>query len=405
MRLGFGGFEALHGKPERATTAGGVVFDSADPLSGLVSLVCGEDEFAYCQFSPSGSGIADRFYYARARFRFNSLPVTSEVTILAYKQAGFFVPGRSVNLTPAGKLKLSGSGTVSDVTLVTGQEYIIEFSTRRNTTLNRMDQELRVDGVSQLSNTDVSSIRNPDRVDFGFAGLTADGAEVVLDDWAVNDDTGATQNSWPGVDRRVAMLFPTGDAARDAGWVRWGGSTTDLWEAVNNRPPVSTANGDSRIVNEVATAVEEYEASFPAWSTVLPAGATPRLMAATANFSRDFTAVDMGIGLALAPDGLTFGTEKTSSINNNPGTYPTNWGDMLTDAVDASAIDTADTPHVKVRKGTANVADLVVNHLGILVEYEEGVAPPAPLEQKARVGGAWVTAGRKIKTSAGWRET
>src|SRR5213079_3376565 len=78
-----------------------------------------------------------------------------------------------------------------------------------------------------------------------FGWITNPGASKVLniDDVAINDISGTTQTSWPG-EGNIVLLKPTSDN-QIGSWTGGAGGTTNLWDAVNNTPPVGITGGSN----------------------------------------------------------------------------------------------------------------------------------------------------------------
>ncbi len=77
-----------------------------------------------------------------------------------------------------------------------------------------------------------------------------------FDDVAVNDQTGTNENSYPPREGKVVSLYPISDNSR-VNWLGGAGGTTNLYDAVNNRPPIGTATETD------LTQIEELGGSNP----------------------------------------------------------------------------------------------------------------------------------------------
>lgn len=80
---------------------------------------------------------------------------------------------------------------------------------------------------------------------FGFAGLLAAAGTTncYVDDIAINDTSGTDENSWPNLNGKVVLALPVADKVRGgtAPWTGGVGGTTNLFDAINNTPPIGTA--------------------------------------------------------------------------------------------------------------------------------------------------------------------
>ena len=90
---------------------------------------------------------------------------------------------------------------------------------------------LQIDGVDEVTGTaTVTSVNSI----WGFAGTEASAVDVYFDDVIV-DDTGFLAPS------KVALLLPISDNSRTTLWTGGTGGTTNLYDAVNNTPPIGSA--------------------------------------------------------------------------------------------------------------------------------------------------------------------
>lgn len=94
-----------------------------------------------------------------------------------------------------------------------------------------------------------------------------------IDDVALNDNTGAAQNSWCGTGR-VTLILPTGDSAR-TGFLVGSAATTNLFDAVNNIPPTgvlfTARTATSQIYDATSNTTDNYQ---PTMQTYTAAGVT-----------------------------------------------------------------------------------------------------------------------------------
>lgn len=199
-------------------------------------------------FKPLPSALADTVF-CRAYMQFTDLPTTGG-QILNFKVASAIV---SCRLSSGGKFQLwnetgtpaqIGSNSAATVTAADGIWYRVELSVTIGT--GSVDAcELQVDGVSVASGSSLSltdTVIQSMQVGWCVAGM---GTSKVCyaDDVAVNNSTGASQNTWPGPGK-VVLLLPTSD--NSAGSWRAGSAANAaangaLFEAINNTPPVGTA--------------------------------------------------------------------------------------------------------------------------------------------------------------------
>src|SRR5215831_1775544 len=85
---------------------------------------------------------------------------------------------------------------------------------------------------------------------FFSAGNNNGGAVYYIDDVALNDASGSSETSYPA-DGHVVILNSISDNARGSNWVAGAGGTTNLFDAVNNYPPVGLAVGSETNTSQV----------------------------------------------------------------------------------------------------------------------------------------------------------
>ena len=196
-----------------------------------------------------GGFTLDRAYFARAYFRFtDASPATVAYPIGAYTSTTLSAASGSTNGTltlrsgaaPGTAIGSPSSGLSDNTWYMLSSEIIVP--TAGSGTL-----EARLDG-SVFATSAAASVGTTGATGaFRFGNLVAStaGLKVYTDDVAVNDDQGANQNSYPGAGK-VILLKPTADSAI-GNWVSpqtTGDDTTDLWDNVNNTPPLGVAHLD-----------------------------------------------------------------------------------------------------------------------------------------------------------------
>jgi hypothetical protein len=95
------------------------------------------------------------------------------------------------------------------------------------------------------------------------------------DDIAINDSTGTSENSWPG-ESKIVLLRPVSDSARGANWTAGAGGTTNLWDAIDNEPPVgktlATATNTTQVKNVAKDRTGNYDTALGAYSAAVSSG-------------------------------------------------------------------------------------------------------------------------------------
>lgn len=247
--------------------------------------------------------------------------------------------------------------------------------------------DVRVDGSSVLSGTFDGNTTVPiDRFSFGrpTAGITWD-----FDDCALNDSSGSDQNSWPG-EGKVLLCVPTSDS-QVGSWTGGAGGTTNLFAAVDNKPPTGTATETDTTQIENAdgspdNATDEYRANLQSYTTAgLPGGATITVLQAMCIHGEDVaTSTKTGsiginsnpavglFGFTVAADAGALGTFAASGANNWRNTYGT-------PAYNPS-VTAGTSPVLALRKTDTGTRVVSVCAVGIYFEYTEatGLPPDGP---------------------------
>jgi hypothetical protein len=324
--------------------------------------------------------VLGRTYFLRAYLNFPVLPASNlSVMILA---VGTATVGATVVLTTTGTLQLWAGGAQrgSDSgALSTGTWYMVEVSL--NIGSGSVDScELRLAGASVASATALglsdSAITNF-RLGAGVTGLTAASFTLYVDDVALNDDQGASQSSWPG-DGKIVALRPTSDNAVGTGWVDGDGAGT-LFGSVENNPPAGTttpADG-TQIKNLTSTTTGNYDANMTTYTAAgLAAGDTVTLVQAVCDHGEGIaTNTKLGaLQIVSNPaqaveDGFTYGDDV-----GGVGAWPNNWRGFFGIAQVAPSVTLGTAPVLRVGKRTASTREVEVDLMAIMVEY----VPAAP---------------------------
>lgn len=241
--------------------------------------------------------------------------------------------------------------------------------------------DLRLDGVAVSTGTTWWSA--PDSNAYFHAGIMAiegqpagsvtSGEAVFLSDLALNTETGASQNSWPG-DGKVILLRPISDNARSAGMLAGGGATTNLWDALNNVPPVGVALGSatntSQIKDAANNATDNYDANLQTYTTGgLVAGDTVTLVQAIGVIGNS-TANNRNVAIRAVSNPADAAETNIGTGGTAVATYPTNWVGYGRGALVYAPTPTFGTsPVVRFGKRTASTDSAMCCALGLLVEY------------------------------------
>lgn len=247
--------------------------------------------------------------------------------------------------------------------------------------------QLRIDGadITLLDNNDLitpKTVTNawfstmPDRIaingwaDMFNSQITGDGAAgVYYDNVAINDNQGASETSWCGPGQ-VWLLRPASDNARGANWTTGAAGTTNLWDALNNTPPVGTASpggATSQIKNAAKDTTGLYTANMETYTAVgIPTSHQIKLVQGLmVGGSSAAAALAMGVNVATNP-------VIAETVGNTPavaiGAHPTNWVAQRTAVSYAPTVTRGTAPTMSVRKNTSSTNAVHIEELALIVE-------------------------------------
>jgi hypothetical protein len=220
------------------------------------------------QFSTSATD-----YYARGYFNITNLP-TSDVPIMRYD--GGATAQVEIRLRTTGALAFynatAGTQIGSDSAAIsTGFWYRLEMRALRASTTSVTNVEALVDGVS-LGSAVLALTATSGTGLFRLGWVAAPGANKVLnvDDCAVNDAGSTNQVGYPGAGN-ILPLLPVSDNARGTNWVAGAGGTSNLFDALDNTPPVglalASATNTSQIKNVTSDTTGNYDANLTDYTT------------------------------------------------------------------------------------------------------------------------------------------
>lgn len=334
-RLYTGGAEIeLAAGPEYNSITGTVTRDTSTFRSGGAAFKCdsGAGGVTLITFNSgvSGGGLT---YFLRAYMNFSSVTPASTIKIMHLGATTDIY----VQLTTDSKLQLKrGDGgsfvqAVQSAPLSTGVWYRIEMSaTLDGTATNFTDATMRLNGTTIATGSGFTEAAGAAAAAAGWIDSPGASRVVYVDDIALNNSSGANQNSWPG-DGKVILMTPTSDSQRGS-WTGGAGGTTNLWDAINNTPPIGTAtetnltqieNSDSSPDN----ATDEYRGDCGSYLTAgVGASDTINTIHALCNHGEDVTtntktgSFGFQANPAVAYHTFAFGNDAGAL-----GTYPSLW--------------------------------------------------------------------------------
>ena len=357
---------------------------------------------------------AGRTFFVRVYFCFLNLP-NSTVSIIQFFQT---VTNRvSARLTPGGKLQLydhqaaAQIGSDSSATIVLGQWYRVELSVTSVGSTNIESCALRLDGAA-VANGNIATPGVAPNCRWGWLETPGDNKILFMDDAAGNDSAGSVNNSWPG-DGKVILMRPISDA-QVGSWTGGAGGTSNLFEAVNNAPPIGTASETDLTQIESVDAsgnnsADEYRANC---GTYLAAGiADADVITAIQTFCCH--GEDVATGTKVGSMGAqsnpveTYGTFNFGLDSGALSTHPTNWRWSKNTVIEAPSVDKSLPLILGLRKTDAGTAIAACSFIGVYVDYipaavTASVGPNAP-GSGANVAGAnadWINPGNVLTDNA-----
>lgn len=331
----------------------------------------------------SGSASAPTTKYYRTYVNFTAFPASTIPVLMAGAAA-------SLRVTSAGAIQLWGDGTQTlqigsdGPTLNLGQWYCLEIRATIDTG-STDEAEGRVDGTTFASGTalNLGSDTLSSQVQAGWTAAPGASKVMYIDDLAVNDNTGAAQNTWCGQGRLV-LLLPISDAARASLWTGGVGGTTNLFDAVNNTPPIGTAAETDLTQIEhaggAAGTTDAYDANLTTYATAgMKAGDRFRVAYGVIVTGEDVTTGDK----LLSFEGLSNPVIASSGSFNvfaaggstAVGTYPTGWKFTTIGFSYDQAVAIGTSPVLRVVRPETATRVASVCFMGLFVEYEDGVPP------------------------------
>lgn len=346
-------------------------------------------------------------YYARAYFNFFGLPpLNAQVMAWQDQTNPLGNPTVAAVLTPAGKFQLwnvvtntqigsDSAATVANTTL--GPWYRLELSFNHPSgSADFTNVELRVDGVTVASGTATGaspSLGGSNGLLLGYINATSGGIgtrECYIDDVAVNDSVGTSQNTWPG-EGKIVVLRPTSDNAR-GGWTAGAGATASLFAALNSTPTgkaVASETNTSQIKSVLNSATDNYDANMTSYTAAgIGSTDTITLVVAACNHAEGTTTGTKLGALKIVSnpaqsteDGFTYGSDGTAA-----GAFPTNWVTTQGSTQYSPTVVKGTAPVVRVGKRSSTNNEVDVDMLALTVEYVAGAAVTAAPHRAALLG-------------------
>jgi hypothetical protein len=366
----------------RLWTAGAEVDDfKVEGITLAVTTSTGTVRTGTRSFSPTSgqaptfsfTGATARSYFFRAYINIES-NVGGLTTIMSLSASG---AGFNARLDASRLLSLYTQAGVqigsASAALTIGQWYRVELRMKVGTGATD-EAELLLDGVQvAVSTTQNVTDSAPTSAILNNGG----GSTIYYDDLALNDDQGASQNTWPG-DGKVVLLLPISDNARAAKWTGGIGGTTNLFAAVDNTPPVGKLSASATDTTQIehagsaAGTTDAYDANMTTYTTAgIAAGDTIN----TIHFI-EADGEDIATGTKLlnfevlsnpviaSPGNVTAGSDVGAC-----GTYPTNWTVHASPPVYNPSVTVGTSPVMRARRPETASRVASVCFMGMYVDF------------------------------------
>lgn len=227
------------------------------------------------------------------------------------------------------------------------------------------------------------------------------GSDATLDDFALNDSTGASETSWPGGagnDCRIYETTPISDNAAGSTWALGdnsaiGASPNNATNSVDNRPPEGVV--DSTVAGNVAknkqirnaTSIASGATSQVDLNCEAPQDAGINQFGVTVNswiLAMPFAWTGAPVATSPAAGALQITANPAQGAELNfgnfyhgsvvAGTWPNGWITRRGTITYAPSVSLSTNPVVRIGKRTASTRIAMVSAVGVV--YEAAVTPP-----------------------------
>jgi hypothetical protein len=315
------------------------------------------------------NGVLGRNYYVRAWIRFPANPSASQPIIFSSNGT---TQGVTVRANTNGTLSLLRGTTVLGTTaaLAVDTWHLVQLRLKHVSGVTD-DAELFVNGVSIGSGAGTAAVDTVPSITIGrFATGTY---TIYFDDVAINDDQGADENSWPSDNGAVIFLKPVADEQVGVGWQAGAGSKTNLWDAIDNTPPIgsSSPTNTSQIANNSTDGLL-YDARIEPYASRLTGIVKLVQPLAYHGFSLSGGVTQAVTGVSNPASAQVTGVSPSSAV----GVFPSNWSLIRGTAVNGDITDRNTGAVLRFEKVTLVGATSYCCQLGLMVEYVPVVSGP-----------------------------
>lgn len=414
---------ATNGEGQATLCTGAPTFDTAEPWSGTGWMKCAKA--AQNLFNVDITGVAGRTYYAQVVVKLSDvLSAFLQEGLVEYRHAGgtlieFAVEdtgseheGEFVIIKEAGGAEEFHTGIFPTA----NTPYILELAVTVPAAGNgSFAYKIRDEDGNLLAEASFPSVNlgtaQVARVRTGHGNSAENESDIHVAQFIVNDGTGEDENSWVGP-QKVAMLKPTVDGGKAAGFLNGAGGGTNLYKALDNYPPAGVANAsktaESQIYSLSNNNTDDYNAECPSYDTPvaeggggLSAGDEVKVVMGIARGGYNSTTSRL-LAVRLTEQPATEEATKSSGTTT-AAAEPTGWTTLTTEAMYADPEDPELTgkPIVRVRKGTATTTAIFYDMVGVYVSYLPEVAGAEPVTLSLSTVAAQSSASANLKATTG----
>lgn len=343
-----------------------------------------------------------RDYFASFAFKFDVLPTAATTKIFGWSNNGGSNQVVLAGITSAGKIYLADGlnaqiGSVSTMTIQTGRWYVLQSKMQFNSGASDDRAELKIyDTVTTTSETIAStttasfSTNIPAAFVVGIISNPGVNLNMWIDDVIMNDDQGASNNTYPDPTEVIVPLRPVSDNAR-GNWTAGAGGTTNLYQALDNVPPVglssASATDTSQIKDVTSSATSDADFNCKSYTAAgISAADTITSVMAAANASQaTATTISVGVSIVSNPSN----TEGTDSNNLVASLWGLGWTGSwpTTIPVNAPTVTLGTQPVLRIGKRTATTTGLHVDAAAIIVGVVPSPSTDTTFAQDARITG------------------
>lgn len=324
-----------------------------------------------------------RFYLC-----FGALPTTSAAVF----KLGDNVSDVFVRVTSAGALQLFASGSQVGSDYAAGivadgvTWYRFEVAATGNGSAIVSSIEVRLEGVTAFNSAVTTATAGPSpRI--GWPEAPGANKSVYVDDYGINDSTGAAQNTWLG-DGKVVLLKPISLNLNGGSWTDDNAATTSaaLTAALDNTPPKGIADttaggGDHQVRNAAANSSLDMNLTTYATAGIASVDTINVVIPICGTAAPVVTAAKTGsLGITTNPTiaNIAFVNGGTAAANfwsgTTAGTFPTGWKWERGTFTYTPSVTVSSSPVFRVTITGGTVTRIaMVDAMGLYVDYTPAV--------------------------------